>query len=170
MRPNAVFSGTERLVAQPYTILEMDGHRLGIIGLTRLADGPLADFWISDPQTVLEQTVPEVAKQADTVVVLTNMGYRSGTALAQAVPGIDLLVTALPGQLPSQAVRAPGTETIVVTAEQPAARHTGRRVGRLVVTLGADGALSGETWTSVPMDNSLADDFEMRALLDRFRE
>jgi len=40
---NAVFSDTGRLVAQPYTTLEMDGHRLGIIGLTRLADGPLAD-------------------------------------------------------------------------------------------------------------------------------
>jgi len=97
------------------------------------------------------------------------MSYRSGTALAQAVPGIDLLVAALPGQLPSRAVRVPGTETIVVTAEQPLARHTGRRVGRLVVTLGADGVLSGETWTSVPLDKSLADDFEMRALLDKFR-
>jgi hypothetical protein len=42
-------------------------------------------------------------------------------------------------------------------------------VGRLVVRLGSDGTLGGESWRSVPMDGTIADDPEMRALLDSFR-
>jgi 5'-nucleotidase/UDP-sugar diphosphatase len=165
---NVVLSHTEELLAQPYAIVSADGYRVGLIGLTRVPGVPAGDFRVLDPQQAAERYVPEVAGQADVVVVLTNLEYRAGLALASAVPGIDLLIAALPDQLPQQAVRAPGTGTIVVTAEQPAAGHTGRWVGRLAVTVGSDGALSGESWVAVPMDAMIADDQPMKDLLDRY--
>jgi 2',3'-cyclic-nucleotide 2'-phosphodiesterase (5'-nucleotidase family) len=166
---NVVQSDNRQLPALPYTVLQVGEHRLGVLGLTRLPAEPQAGFQVLDPQEAAAQYVPEISELADTVVVLTNLPYRSGLALAEAVPGIDLLIAALPGQLPEIAVWVPGTGALVVTAEQASPRHSGRRVGRLLVTLGADGRLSGEQWESVWMDASIADDPFMTSLLERFR-
>jgi 2',3'-cyclic-nucleotide 2'-phosphodiesterase (5'-nucleotidase family) len=167
---NAVLSVTGELLAEPYTILEVSGYRLGIIGLTRVPAQTLDGVRVMDPGAAAAEYVPRAAEQADTVVVLTNMGFRGAMALAQASPGIDLLIAALPGQLPTQAVPVPETGTLAVTAEQPMARHTGRRVGRLVVEVASDGSLANESWVSVPMDKTLADDLQMQVLLDGYRQ
>jgi 2',3'-cyclic-nucleotide 2'-phosphodiesterase (5'-nucleotidase family) len=164
---NAVLTSTGELVASPYAIVEVGDHKVGVIGLTRAPGGPLPGIQVLDPQQAAEQYVPEVAEQADTIVVLTNQTYRDGLDLAGAVPGIDLVVSALPDQLPVEAVRVPGTGTIVLSAEQPVARHTGRRVGRLLVAIGGDGTLSGESWETRPMDRQIVDDPEMGALLQK---
>ena len=166
---NVLWSGDNNHVGEPYTILQIGSFRVGVIGLTRVPDSPLADFTILAPGDVLAGLVPEVDGQVDSVIVLTNLSYRSALELAQAVPGIDLVVAALPRQLPDRAVRAPETGSLVVTAEQPLPRHTGRRVGRLAVVIDGDGTLRDEVWMSVAMGPELADDPDMRDLLDEFR-
>jgi len=166
---NTALTGTEELLVEPYAILEVGGLRVGVVGLTRPPNPPQPAFHILDPRQAAEIFVPQVAEQADTVILLTNMGYRGAMALGQAVPGIDLVVAALPNQLPQQAVRS-ANGTLVVTAEQPLPRHTGRRVGRLVVDVAPDGSLSGETWESKAMDRSIPDDPEMKALLEKYQK
>jgi len=166
---NLVLTGTKSLVTEPYTFLEAGSHRLGVIGLTRVPQESGSSFQILDPQEAAARYVPEVAEQADTVIVLTNMKYRPALALAAAVPGIDLVVAAEPAQLPTQVTQAPGTGTLVVTAEQPLVRHTGRRVGKLVVTLGMDGDLTTVSWLSKAMDKRFPDDIQMKVLLDKYQ-
>ncbi len=166
---NVVLSGTQELVAQPYVILERGGHRLGVIGLTRVPDKPQAGFQVLDPEQAAARYLPQVSAKADTVILLTNMSYQTALELAGAVQGIDLVVAALPGQLPRQVAKAPVTGTMVVVAEQPVAKHTGRQVGGLVVTLGADGTLSDPVWEVVPMSGQIADDPQMKALLNKYR-
>jgi 2',3'-cyclic-nucleotide 2'-phosphodiesterase (5'-nucleotidase family) len=166
---NVNWHATGEPVAQPYTILEIDSHRIGIIGLTRPPETDLGAVDILDPGAALARIVPEVEEKADTVVLLTSLPYRSALELARTVPGIDLLIAALPVQLPDRAVRISETGTLAVTAEQPLPRHAGRRVGRLVATLGSNGSLTNEIWTSVPMDRSYPDDPTMKALLDKYR-
>ena len=166
---NVLWSDDRGHVGDPYTILHAGSYRIGVIGLTRLPDGELPDYEFLDPEGVLANLVPEVDAQADTVVLLTNLRYRSALELAEAVPGIDLVVAALPRQLPERAVRAPQTGTLVVTAEQPLPRHTGRRVGRLTVDVDSDGRLSGEVWASTAMGPEVADDPDMKELLDEYR-
>jgi 2',3'-cyclic-nucleotide 2'-phosphodiesterase (5'-nucleotidase family) len=167
---NVVQVGTEELVAQPYMVLDLAGHRVGIIGLTRVPDGKQAGFQVLDSQAAAARYVPEVAEQADTIVLLTNVGYRQALEIAGAVPGIDLVVAGLPDLPMGAAARAPGTGALAVSAEQPLPRHSGRQVGRLTVTLGSDGSLSGESWESVPMDKGLADEPLMTALVDKYRQ
>ncbi len=167
---NVMLSGTEELFAQPYVVLQIADHRVGIIGLTRVPDEPRAGFQVLDPQEAAARYVAEVAGQADTVIVLTNLKYRRALELASAVPGIDLMIAALPDQLPRQVATAPETGTRVVTAEQPLSRHTGRQVGRLAVTIESDGTLSDVSWTIKPMDKEIPDDPQMRALLDKYRQ
>jgi 2',3'-cyclic-nucleotide 2'-phosphodiesterase (5'-nucleotidase family) len=149
--------------------LQAGPYRIGVIGLTRQVDGELSGFEVLDPVGVLTKLVPEVGLQADSVVLLTNLGYRSALELAEVVPGIDLVVAALPRQLPDHAARAPKTGTLVVTAEQPLPRHSGRRVGKLAVTVGSDGRLGSEVWESIALGPEIADDPDMRELLDEYR-
>ena len=79
-----------------------------------------------------------------------------------------MVVAALPRQLPSSALRAPQTGTLVVTAEQPLTGHPGRRIGKLVATIESDGTLSEEEWESVALGRDIADDPGMRLLLEQY--
>ena len=163
---NVVLSETQELVADPYAIIQVGEHRIGVIGLTRIPDGRQGAFWVLDPQQAAREYVPHVAAQADTVIVLTNLPYRPAIGLAEEVPGIDLVVAALPIQLPTTALRT-SNATLVITAEQPLPRHAGRRVGRLMVTVESDGSLTGESWQSVSLGPQIPDDPLMRALLEK---
>ncbi len=162
---NVVLTGTDELYAQPYVIKEVGGRQVGVIGLTRVPSKARVGFEVLDPQEAAAQYVAEIADQADVIVILTNLGHQSALDLASSVPGIDLVVAALPGQPPSQVAKAQGTDTLVVCAENPAKRHTGRQVGRLAVTVESDGTLADEHWISKPLTKDIPDDPEMRALL-----
>jgi 2',3'-cyclic-nucleotide 2'-phosphodiesterase (5'-nucleotidase family) len=166
---NVTWSDTGELVAQAYTLLDADAYQVAVIGLTRQSKEQLENLVVLDPQESLLRILPEVSAKSDSVVLLTNLTDRSALDLVRTVPGIDLVVAALPDRLPDGPIRVPETGTLAVTADQSLPRHAGRRVGRLTVVLGSDGALSGESWASVPMGPKIADDPEMKALLDRYR-
>lgn len=167
---NVVLSDTGVLFAEPYAILEIGGRRVGVIGLTRVPTEPKAGFQVLDPRTAAAQYVPEVTEQADTVIILTNVAYPAALPLASQVPDIDLLVAGRPKQRPTQAVRIPSTGTLSVTTEPPQKRHTGREVGRLVVMVESDGALTEKSWKPVPLTRDIPDDPLMTRLLNDFRQ
>ena len=129
-----------------------------------------AGFRVLDPQQALADILPEVAEQAGTVILLTNIEYRPAIQITRAVPGVDLVIAARPGQLPSKAKEVSDGAFLAITAEQPVRKHTGRRVGRLVVTVESDGTLSHQSWSSVSMVKTIADDPEMGALLAGYGE
>jgi 2',3'-cyclic-nucleotide 2'-phosphodiesterase (5'-nucleotidase family) len=166
---NVVLSGTQQLLAEPYVILERAGQKLGVIGLTRHPSSSPAGMQVLDVKQAAERYVPEVAAQADTVIVLTNLDEGTARALAAAVPGIDLVVTAVPPNFPTSATRAPGTNTLVVVADLASPAHSGRAIGRLAVRLQPDGSLTNEQWQTLWMDKRIADDPEMAALLARYQ-
>lgn len=166
---NAVLTGSEQLVAEPYTILDVGGHQVGVIGLTRAQGAAPASFQVLDPQQALERYLPEVRAKAGTVILLTNLDNNAALALARAVPGVDLVIGALPSQAPVSSVRVPDTNTLVVVADLATPGHSGRRVGVLLATLGSDGSLAGESWQSPWLGTTIADDPEMQALLDKYR-
>ncbi|MBU6422621.1 MAG: bifunctional metallophosphatase/5'-nucleotidase [Chloroflexi bacterium] len=91
--------------AKPYVIKDLGIARVGVIGLTY----PSASIIKATSTTGLlflpgidsvRKYLPEVRRQADVVVVLSHLGVEGGTsrigggdtALAQAVPGIDIIV------------------------------------------------------------------------------
>jgi 2',3'-cyclic-nucleotide 2'-phosphodiesterase (5'-nucleotidase family) len=162
---NVVLTGTDELFAQPYMVIGVGGRQVGVIGLTRVPGKPRTGFEVLDPQEAAARYVPEVADQADVVVILTNLRYQSALELAAFVSGIDVAIAALPGQPPTQLSKAQRTGTLVVCAEHPAKRHTGRQVGRLAVTIESDGTVADEYWISKPLTKDIPDDPEMRALL-----
>jgi 2',3'-cyclic-nucleotide 2'-phosphodiesterase (5'-nucleotidase family) len=166
---NAVLADGGELLAPAYTIVETGPYRLGILGLTRQPKESVAGIEVRDPQVALERWLPEVAVEADVVILLTNLDFRAAVDLVRAVPGVDLLVAALPGQLPANVMHVPDTGTLAVTAEQAMERHSGRRVGELLLAVQPDGTISARSWQSVDMAKEFADDFEMAALLESYR-
>lgn len=166
---NVSVRGSPELFAPPFAIVDIAGHRIALLGLTRLPSEAVADFDVRDPSTAVEPVLDELMGQVDTIILLTNMDYRSAMQLASVLPGIDLVVSASPGQLPTDAVRVAGTGSLVVAAEQPVARHTGRRVGRLTVLLNHGGSLTDPQWHSISLDSSYADDPDMATLLAGYR-
>jgi 2',3'-cyclic-nucleotide 2'-phosphodiesterase (5'-nucleotidase family) len=165
---NAVDRSTGERLAVPYVILPMGHYRVAVVGVTRHMPEPAPGIDILPAAEAAREAVAAAAAEADVVVLLTNVKFKTARAWLPELPDVDLLVAALPGQLPVTAVRAPGVNALAVTAEQPMARHSGRRVGRLKVTLGPDG-LGQERWTSVSMGPSIPDDEAMRLLLLRYR-
>ena len=166
---NVVLSDSGELLAQPYAIKEIAGFRVGIIGLTRVPKNMPAGLQVLNAQEAAVRCVAEVAQEADTIILLTNVKYNQAVQLVRVLPDVDLLVAALPNQLPNQAVRMPDTKALAVTAEQPTQGHTGRWVGKLVVTVESDGSLSLESWQAMSLVKTYADDLKMAVLLNSYR-
>lgn len=83
---------------KPYIIKDVDGVRLGILGLATLDTITLhwppniKDLVIEDPIETAKKLVPELRKQADVIIVLSHIGVKVDKMLAEQVPGIDFIV------------------------------------------------------------------------------
>lgn len=166
---NVTVAQSGELLAPAYVVVEMGSHRLGILGLTRSPLRSLAGLEVGDPGAAVSHWLPDVTRQADLVILLTNLDFRTAVGLVSEIQGIDLVVAALPGQLPSTALRVPETGTLAVTAEQAMTAHSGRRVGELVLSVQADGSLGVQSWRSVDMSTLYVDDLAMNLLLESYQ-
>ena len=67
---NVFIGQSKQLLAQAYVVLEIDGRRVALIGITEA--GEVAGFTIADPLATTQKIVAEVSKQADIIVLLTH--------------------------------------------------------------------------------------------------
>ena len=92
---NCTYKNTGKPIVPEYIILERNGIRLGIFGLTapRVATYSQAEgLVIEDPIQAAKRVVPILKQQADVVIGLTHIGYESDKQLAAQVPDIDIIV------------------------------------------------------------------------------
>jgi 2',3'-cyclic-nucleotide 2'-phosphodiesterase (5'-nucleotidase family) len=113
---NIVHRGTAHRYSRPWTILERDGVRLGVIGVIGLDARSVAlpagitELDFTDPVAAVRAGVAELEGSVDLVVVLTHQGktgpmqtdsearpevqrdFDEDARLAGAVPGIDVLI------------------------------------------------------------------------------
>ena len=161
---NLQVAGENTLLASPYTLLEVGGHTVGLIGLTwdqtRVAS---EEFVLLNAEEALRTYVPEVAEQADIIILLSNMGHEDDLRLAARVPGIDLIVgsrTRIP--LP-QALRDFTNDTLVVQAGS-----LGQWFGRITLHLDSSGVVTGHHDELLLLTEDYPDDPEMRAFLNSY--
>ena len=112
---NLAWAGTDHPYAQPWTILERDGVRVGVIGVlgedaaTALIPSNIAGVDVTGPVAALQRLVPQLREEVDLVVLLVHQGptapmqtddeadpavfrgNRENLALAGAVSGIDVI-------------------------------------------------------------------------------
>lgn len=141
---NIVKKDSGELLVEPYTIKEIDGLKVAILGLTTakvptlvLPDN-IKDLEFLNVIDTAKKYVPELKEKADLVIALTHIGYyepdsgKTGDVqLAEAVPGIDIIVGGHTHTTLEEAVVV-GT-TLIVQAD-----GYSEKVGRLNITVDSD--------------------------------
>lgn len=167
---NVLLVDTGELFAKPYTILDVSGWSIGVIGLTGSELDPPAAFFISDPFAPIEKILPELSEQTDLIVVLSHLGWAQNKRLADLAPEIDLVVSGgveTPDQEPHKAI---ATGTYLAQAERPSPGHAGRQIGRWDLDLGTGDRIATAAWTTVSLGPEFVDDPDMAGLLQRYRD
>lgn len=152
-------------------VLERDGRRIGVIGLynpTILLAGVMRD------SVVVAEDIVESARGAveelrgqdvDLVVALSHLSYKGSRALAEFVPGIDIILNGHGGKT----LTAP--EEVTPEAWVAAAGDLGRWLGRTRVELGGDPveveAVGGDLIVMLP---SLPNDPRLDPLFARYEQ
>ncbi len=83
---------------QPYVIKTIGGLRVAIIGVvttdTPISTDPrnVAGLKFLPPEVAVSRYLKELKGKADLVVVLSHLGYAEDRALAQKVPGLDVII------------------------------------------------------------------------------
>jgi 5'-nucleotidase len=94
LHANVMHNHTGAPLLPAYTIQEISGVRVAILGLgsVRMGHYSARDLEWLDPVQVARQYAPVLRRQADLLLVLSHLGARGDSALAAAVPEIDLIV------------------------------------------------------------------------------
>lgn len=141
---NVVRKGSGELLVEPFIIKEIDGLKVAVIGLitedvpTLVLPDNVKDLEFLDVIDTAERYVPELRNKADLVIALTHIGYydpdseRLGDVqLAQAVPGIDVIVGGHTHTTLNQPVVV--GDTLIVQAD-----GYSEKIGRLNLTIDRD--------------------------------
>ena len=88
---NVYLTGTEDLLVEPYTVLNVGTRRVAIVGLTGPANN--LEVEIRDPLETARTTIVEVHDQADVLILLSHAGLQVNREIANALPEIDLIVS-----------------------------------------------------------------------------
>jgi 5'-nucleotidase/UDP-sugar diphosphatase len=163
---NLVNRASGQRLLDPYVVLERDGVRLGILGVTEPEAASLAvvteQVAVIDPIEALREYLPGVREKSDVVVVLSHLGVDEDRHLARVFPGIDIIV----GGRSRSLLAEPETEGNVVIVQ---AGYGGEWLGRLDVTLDSTGRILDPRVQIIPLGPEIADDPELKALVDSYR-
>lgn len=164
---NLADPATGELLLPPYTVIERDGLRVGIIGVSdiRAFGAPDASALVTvlEPVGSVRRHVPEVQAQSDLVVVLSTLGLEGDEALAAAVPEVDVIV----GGRTRKILQPPGIVGGTVIVQMG---YDGERLGRLDAVLDAKGRLREPEVTILSLGPSVPDDAGLAALVREYKE
>lgn len=83
---------------KPYVVLERKGLKIAVIGITTpdvpfiTKPGNVKGLSFAKPEKILPGLIEKLRAKADLIIVLSHIGFEEDKALAQAVPGIDVIV------------------------------------------------------------------------------
>ena len=87
-----VLENGELVADAPTALVDVDGVRVGIIGITTSDAIYQEDVSFLAPEDVVAKYVPTLDEEADLIVALTHLGYQRDRELAAASEGIDVIV------------------------------------------------------------------------------
>ena len=152
-----------KLLVEPYVLLERDGIKIAIIGLTSPDMQAVESLQVLDPLEVARQYVEQLRSQADVVVVLSNLGPDAEQTLADSVPGIDVVVGGGSGS-PSRMVSSAVGVALV------RAGGLGEYLGVTEIGLDSGNKPLAYSHVSLLLGPSYPDDQEMVQLKRRYQE
>ena len=166
---NVYVGGTQTLLAAPYHIVTLAGHRIAIIGATSknlvgfLPPGSAEPVLVSEPIEAVRRAVADLEGQADIFIVCSNLGLAQDQTLASQVSGIAVIVGGNPGLLMPEPYRDPTHGTVLVQAG-----YQGEWIGKLTLQIDEKGHLTSYRGEVTALGPEFADDAAMRSWLDTF--
>ncbi|MCC6624208.1 MAG: hypothetical protein IT385_23355 [Deltaproteobacteria bacterium] len=157
---NLTFPAEAGKAVPPFVVKEVGGLRVGIFALAspeaaEVEGGALA---IAEPEQAAVVTVAKLRREADVVVLLSDLGLRETKRLVRKVAGIDFVVAGGMGEHPSVADEAEA----VGDARVLQFHREGRYLGRLTIRMVG----GSREW----VDASAVGEGELLALDDRIKK
>jgi 2',3'-cyclic-nucleotide 2'-phosphodiesterase (5'-nucleotidase family) len=164
---NAVARNTQELVADPYIIRGLSGINVAIIGMSGGAG--TEEIEVKEPLSAARSMVTQLVDQVEVIILLSHAGSSIDQEIAEAVPGIDVIISGgsfktLPLQLGAGVVApwvAEGTGTVQLHADQGSPGHAGRNIGVAHLTFDAAGRLVDKEWQRLSLGPEITDDPSM---------
>lgn len=177
---NVDFSGSEALAGKvdPYTIIEVNGEQIGVIGLvtpdtSELSSPSDALVFDADLVAVTQKYVDELTAQGvNKIILVTHIGLEVDRMVAAGVSGVDIIVgghshtllgnayTASAGEYPVEATSASGEPVIIV---QAGSNNT--YLGRIDVEFDANGVLTDWGGDTIFLSRYITPDPEVEAII-----
>jgi 2',3'-cyclic-nucleotide 2'-phosphodiesterase (5'-nucleotidase family) len=152
---DAVVAATGESVVAPYVLREFDGHTVAIVGLSGGSDGE--EIAVRDPVETVREVVAKVETHADVIILLSHADTSTNQQIAEAVPGIDLIISGGKLQL-ADPWRSEKTGTLILHADEATPGHAGRMLGVARLAFDAEGLLVGHSWQRLKLGPEIADD------------
>lgn len=163
---NLVSKADQQPLFDPYAVIMEQGVRIGLIGLTdeeSLAMPGVAEMAVVlDPEETARQLVEALRPNVDAIIVLSRLGLERDRALAQQVPGIQVIIGGQTRHLMREPERV--SDTLIVQQG-----YDGEWLGYLTATFDAQGALVGSKLESIKLTDAFPDDPQVAALVERYR-
>ena len=157
-------------VLPPYQMLETNGVKVAVIGITTdVVPQQAQTFNIGFRFTMGHVELPGIiaeakAAGADVVVVQSELGLSKNLQIVKEIPGVDVMFSGHTHERTHEAllVKHKGNETIVTEAGEDT------HLGRLELTI-KDGEVQGFDWELIELDDAMPEDPAMVAIVDAER-
>jgi hypothetical protein len=158
-----LFLNGERFGA-PYLLLEKNGMKVGIVSALMELGTQYSKVWeIRDPFEELKNIMPELEGKCDVIVILAHVGFTKAFDIASQFPQIDVIVAA-------HGSRKTDQPTVVEKALLVKAGNEGKWLGRLDITLDAEGNISAHKGSMITLGPSVQDDPEMLKFYSTYKD
>lgn len=172
--PTLEYSNRLGALVKPYTIVNLNGLRIGIIGMGNLsslnsifeAGNSLGVVPLDHLETV-QAYVDILQGSVDVIFVVTHLGLEEDIEIARKIPGVALVAG---GHL-HVAINPPKVVTNDVTGEDVIVMHSGafnKYLGRLDVVV-RNGKIISHTYDLFPVDATVPTDPEMTELIEPYK-
>lgn len=152
---NAVVSATGEFVATPYILQQTNDHTIALIGLS--GGRGTKEILVRDPLDTARAVVAEAATQADVIILLSHAGTPTDQQIAEAVPGVDLIISGGEFRLTTP-WQSDITGTLILHADASSPGHAGRRLGIAQLLFDAEGQLASQHWQRLDLRPEIASD------------
>jgi len=155
-----------KLIFEPYIVIQRDGARLGILGVTEpeAADAAAVSgrITVADPTESVRKYVAELRSKADVVILLSRLGVERNIALGEAVPGINVIVNGGSRDLLNDPMDS-GSATLV------SAGYDGEWLGHLDISFDAAGKMIERMVQTVTLGPEIPSDPDLASLVETYK-